>query len=238
MKLFRKIICTALIVALIATVMLTAFADTMTLYMRGKDNGTTFYESVEVQDVTKDTKITAIKSSDKTVMKVMSLRRSTYTNKDMDTGKSTKSYGATISVNLKKLGSATLTYKQDGKSKSQKFVVKSYTNPVSSFVLTGISNKNLKSRFDKHGLADALQLTRNASAGQLKVTAASGWVITSISWNDTNKNHDHSFYCYNGVSSYALNVPKMTKDGRYYITVDLKNKKTGGSQYVSLSVGQ
>ncbi|MBR6221698.1 MAG: hypothetical protein IKQ80_14125 [Clostridia bacterium] len=236
MNMFRKILCTALAVALIAAMMLTAMAETATLYMRGKDNGTNFYESVELQNVTKDTRITDIKSSNKKVMKVLSLRKTTSTNKVYGTGKTEKSYGARISVNLMKLGTATLTYKQDGKRMSQKYVVKAYSNPISSLVLTGISDKDLKARFDKHGLADSLSLTKNASAGKLKVKAASGWVITSVTWRDQAEDSERCYYSYRGASSCTLSTPAMVKGNGYYLSVDLRNKATGGSQYVSISI--
>ena len=237
MKMFRKILCTALVVALIATVMMTAMAETVTLYMQGKDNGTNFYQSLDVQNVTKNTKITNIKSSNKNVMKVLALHKSTSTYKSLDTGKTETSYGASITVNLKKLGTATVTYKKDGEPVSQKYAVKAYSNPISSLVLTGISSKNLKSRFDQHGIADPLSLTKNAGAGKLKAKAASGWVITSVSWRDQAEDCEHYYFNYRGVSSCALNVPKMIKGNGYHISIDLRNKATGGTLYVSMNIG-
>ena len=237
MKMFRKLLCSALVVALIAVTMVAAFADTRTVYMRSTDGNSTFGEYVSLDNVKKDSKITSVSSSNTSVMKVIRLNRSTNTNYTYADKKTTTNYGAEFYVNLLKVGSATLSYNLDGAKKTQKFVVKKYTNPISSLVLTGINNNNLKSKFAKGSYGNSISLTKDAKAGKLTVKAASGWKIRSAYWEDYSKNIEYEFYAWgNGVSSCSLNVPKMIKGKSYYVSVSLINTKTKGTNYCSISI--
>lgn len=232
MKMFRKLLCAALLVALIVATMTTGLAATKYFYM---SNG--YYTSGSISiPLTKNSKITSVKSSNTGVMKVSSLWQSTTVDEDFDENKTTKRYSADIYVGLLKKGSATLTYKLDGVKKSQKVVVKKYSNPVRSLVLSGYGSKNLKSLFAKEGNA-TLTLTKNAKAGKLTVKAASGWRISSGAWYDNETYAEYDFYApEKGASSFTLSVPKMAKGGDYSVEIDFVNTSTKGALRIALDI--
>ena len=238
MKTFRKLLCTLMVAMLFVATMASALAeDTITIYLNSKDGGYT-YNSFDVNDVKPDSKITSVKSSNKEIIELNSMytSRSSYYYFSDKTTRDNNPY-VDISVYAKKAGKATVTYKVDGEKKTQKFVIKDYTNPVKSFILSGISTKNLKSVFDSNSYNNRT-LKKDAKAGEMTFKAASGWKITSVYWEDYTNQCEYEFYTWGGkgVSSVTLNVPEMLKDNEYYINCNFVNTKTNGRLNVSYSI--
>ena len=112
------------------------------------------YTCVSIENLTKKSKITDVKSSNKAVVE---FRRVCYHHSSYSTSYSDgtdaqdyKSYYAYIELTAKKAGTATLTYKVDGKKYTTKVVVKPYKNCLESLQVTGInSGKNIASKYKK-----------------------------------------------------------------------------------------
>ncbi len=241
MKMFRKLLCAALAVALIAVTAAGALAAAVdqTLYRTNSEG--TLYDYVYLQQVDAGSNITGVSSSNTKVMKPVSLNRGTnsqsvYTYEDGKTQK-TKSYSAYLYVKLLKKGKATLKYTVDKTKYTRTYQVKNYVNPLSSLVLTGVGTTNLKSKFAKYNFVSAT-LKKNAKAGKVKAKAASGWKIRSVEWQDC-KNNTRYLYSNGGAgaSSVSLNVPKMLKSGYYNVTVRCVNTADKGELYVEYEIG-
>ena len=139
---------------------------------------------------------------------------------------------AYIGLKIKKLGKATISFKVDGKAYKKVITAISYENPVKSLQVTGINTKNLKSQFAKKNSAEAT-LTKNAKAGAIKVTAAKGWKITRIYWQDYSDYSDRGYgFGSRGVASASMAIPAMKKNTSYYIYVQLLNADLGVGQTV------
>lgn len=228
MKNIRRILCVALVAMFLCASALPAFAASdYTFYAGGK--GSTNVEYIGLPDYTAGDKVTDIKSSNKKIFKVHSFDENEseyteYAQYEDESDYSGSDYYASIGIELLKKGSAKLTYKVNGKSKSMSVQVLAYKNPVKSFVLTGLGSKNLKSKFAKSSYAKAK--SKKAKAGLLKVTAASGWKIRSISFYDVKAKNTHEVYSWeNPVSSMQMHVPAMKKGREYYANATFCNTK-------------
>lgn len=227
MKMFRKLLCTALVVAMIAATMLTAIAETRTFYMNGQ-NGNVFTR-IYLDDVRK---LASVKSSNKKVLVPVLVKSSNYNNHYLVTGQGKDNNGNSceIGVKLVKPGTAKLTYKADGVAKSDTFKVLAYVNPVKSFVVSSVSSKNLASAFNRDGYNSG-KLKKNTKAGKFIVVAKTGWVITDARWHDDQNDYGYSFYSWGrkGVSRCSVNIPAMKKGNNYYVDATLRNVKNGGT---------
>ncbi|MCC8045605.1 MAG: hypothetical protein LIP12_08930 [Clostridiales bacterium] len=196
-------------------------------------------------------KVTSPKSSKTSVASIYSLSNNTNVYKGYEyTYSDGTSRSATISLRLKKAGSATISYKIGSTTYKTKVTVKAYTNPVKKITLTNVnSGKNFSSKTKSNAYVynnDSLSLSKTTSSAKLTLTAASGWKISSISVSDSIYTSDSSmstsqytsFYrsYSSGVSSVKdLNVGKLTKGRSHYLSVTFVNSSTGGTLTVSYS---
>ena len=232
MKFFKKLLCTCLVLTLLCATVASAFAATY-IYLNSTDSDYG-WGRYQIPDSTATSKITSVTSSNKAVAKITSLSR--WSNKDYyyDT-KETESYGNS-SFNLRgyRAGNATLSYKLDGVLKKFKVYVKNYVNPVKSMMLTGVSSTaNYRAKFNTSHDGRML-LKANAPAGKLKVTAATGWKIYSISW-DCDGGY-FTRYFGNHVSSASLDVPAMKVGKNYTACVSFVNTSNHGELNIYLDV--
>ena len=205
----------------------TVGVDSSTLYLGDKSGGMAVSAIIYVDGIDADTAITDIKSSNPKVILPVSL--------SCGSGKlgTSVAYDADILVAGLKKGSATISFKVNGKTYKQKLKVVGYVNPVKSMVLSQVSTVNQKSKFAKGSVAYA-KLKKNAKAGALNVSAASGWKITEIDFYDCKNDSHHYFYADSekGVASVRMMTPAMKKAVTYRIGMKFLHTKTKATQRV------
>ena len=149
------------------------------------------YTSVSISNLTKKSKITDVKSSNKAVVEFRRVEYHHYssstTYSDGSEGYGYNDYYAYIELTAKKTGTATLTYKVDGKKYTTKYVVKAYKNCLESLQVTGInSGKNIASKYKKSNMFES----KNSKAySRIKIVAKakSGCTIDRLYFcNQTN----------------------------------------------------
>lgn len=239
MKNTRKLLCLLLAAALMILTVVPALADVdvdttaQTIYLAKKDGSVTSSEWIYIYGIEKNTKIVDVKSSNKAVAAIRCIERSQSDYEYYDPDEERSDYSACIQVIFIKAGKATVSFKIDDKTYKKNFTVVGYVNPVKNFQLTGFNTKNLKAKFVK-GYEFDETMTRNAKAGYLKVTAASGWKVKELYWCDRNDYSNSRRYSFgtNGVNTAQMPTPAMNKTGSYYVRANLVNSKNGGTQTV------
>ena len=237
MKAFKRMLCLALVAMMLCAAALPAYAATKTIYLSSKDGGTEWFW-LDLGTFKSGAKITDVKSSKNSVVKVtrLSINRSDFTNIE-NKKNSRKNVYAEISGRAYKAGSANITYKLNGKAKKQAITVKGYVNPVKSLVFTGISSKNLKSEFDKQDYAIVDVLQKDAGAGYLKLSAASGWKIEHLYFEDYSAEEGEVDYTFSAwskpVSSVSLHLPELKAGVRYRLYANFINTKTKGEHSIN-----
>ena len=233
MKTFRRMLCLALIAMFLCASALPAFAaDTRTFYLGGKGTSTVEYIGIELGE---GDKITDVKSSNKKIFTIYSFGK--YHTHYIDTEYEDEeyesdSYSAEVDIMLKKKGTANVTYKLNGQTQKIPVKILAYTNPVKTFKLTGLGKTNLASKFKKTRFVNAK--SKKTKAGYMEVTAAKGWKIEYISFQDSKAQNSRYIYAWdNPVSSLKMNVPAMKKGREYYASARLVNESNGADIYVS-----
>lgn len=231
MKIIKRLLCVALAFSVLCAVALPALAEielvpeSTTMYLNsrnGKDLTAT--RKIAINGIDLDSKITNPKSSKPAVLSIDYLNRSTDRNEQFP-GEAVDQISATLYVRLHKPGKSTVSIKVDGKTYKTKLNVAQYVNPVKSFVITGISGKNLKSQFRTSGSALGT-LASNAKAGQARLTTASGWIVRKIGFISTEDTITHERRT--GATTVKLPIPAMKKGNYYVIAATLQNVATGG----------
>ena len=252
MKMLRKLLCVALIVAMIAVTAMVAAAEgtgtaadagtdavsaaTRTLYLDSKDFIAPVYDYFSIDGLQKSDKVTSVKSSDKQVLKVVSLQKGTRSTRNYEDKTTKNTYSTQIYVRLLKAGTATLNYKLNGEERAQTYTVRKYVNPIKSLVISGIDNTNLKTLFARN-CYDGIKLAKTAQAGRMTIKAANGWRIRYAYWEDNTKNIERQFTAGGkGVSACYIELPKMSRKGSYYVGVSLVNLATKGEKLIGLSI--
>ena len=232
MKNTRKLICAILAAALLILSVAPAYAAVEVnwgsgkIYLGSSNDTDTNGTSIQISGLKSDSKITTIKTSDKKTISLGSLDYWNYRWKSLDGNEGNEDYEASIYIYAQKKGKATISFKVDGKSYSKSFEVLGYENPIKSLVLTGVSKANLKSKFANRSYAWT-KLSKDAKAGDIKLSATNGWKITSIGWNAYNGDNGYrSFDFESGVSSAKMPIPKMKKKASYNISMTFVNTKT------------
>lgn len=231
MKTIRRSLCVALAVFVLITATLPALAEirlvpeSVPLYMNSKNGKDyTATRNITISGIDSDSKITDPKSSKPSVLRIDQLNIEK-THLEALSGTSYEEISAKLSVRLKKPGEATVSVKVNGETYKTKVEVAEYVNPVKSFVITGISGKNLKSQFNTSGSASGA-LTSDAKAGQVRLTAANDWKIRKI-----------GLICLDDIIMYervpgpktcVLDIPAMKKGNYYIIGARLESTITGG----------
>lgn len=238
MKRTRKVFCALLVAALLVLSVVPAYAasvDTsaMKVYMGGKDKSDWGWGSFDINDMKPGDKVTEVKSSNKSVVKIVELDMYQSTYQYYEGDESTQNYiNASIGFSALKPGTATITFKVNGKKYSKKITVVGYANPIKTFKLTGVSKTNLKSKFAKKTSVEE-KLKADAKAGYLEVSAASGWKVISAEFSDETDSYEgYSFYSSKGVNAVKIAVPKMLKKGRYYVWLNFRNTSTKATQQI------
>ena len=144
---------------------------------------TSRYTSVYISNLTKKSKITDVKSSNKAVVEFMRVKyhhTSSTTYSDGSDGYGYNDYYAYIELTAKKTGTATLTYKVDGTKYTTKVVVKPYKNCLESLQVTGInSGKNIASKYKKSNWVD-FRNSKTYSRIKIVAKAKSGCTIDCL----------------------------------------------------------
>ena len=141
--------------------------------------------------------------------------------------------------NLWRQGKAALSYTAGGKTYKQYFEVLKYENPLKSLKITGVNGgKELKNKFKTKNYLDQ---TVKSDGGKVTVKAASGWKITQVSWqNNTNQDdivNGSRYYGAKPRSSASFSLGKMKQGDAGRIKIYLTNTKTGGTQSITVTVG-
>jgi hypothetical protein len=231
MKIIRRLLCVALAVSLLCVAAFPALAEiqlipeSTTMYLNSRNSTTlTATRKIAINGIDLDSKITNPKSSKPAVLSIAYLTLDEEHLVEFP-GDTVDHILATLSVRLHKPGKSTVSVKVDGKTCKTKLNVAQYVNPIKSFVITSLSGKNLKSQFKTSGSAVSI-LSSNTKAGQVKLTAASGWRIRKIGFigSEDTINHERR----TGATTVKLPIPAMKKGNYYAIAAVLQNIATGG----------
>lgn len=246
MKAFVKRISVVFMALLLTVTMIPAAAEaavsapSSTTVYRTTKTGTSSV-SIYVSGLTSKQSIakSSVKSSKSSVAAPYSVTNSSSTSKTQywngskDYSSSSR-YGS-ISLTAKKAGTSTVSYKIGSKTYKTKLTVKNYVNPVKSLTVSGISG-NLASKFKSYSWANA-KIASSKSNGTVKVTAASGWKITSVDLYNSKTGISRSVSAYGApVSSATLYTGSMKKGTAGYVSVSLRNTKNGGTLYLNLNL--
>lgn len=247
MKNTRKLLSALLVVALLIISAVPAFAepyvdtDPVTImWDTTETTSMTYVKTINIGNLTKKSTVTDVKSSKPGVVSIDYIQkyRSTSETTYFDPAKkeTNNGYYVDIGIKVKKKGKATISFKVDGKAYKKVIKAISYENPVKNFQVTGINTKNLKSLFAKKNYA-AGSLSRNAKAGAIKVTAASGWKVRTIYWRDYSNYNDRQYdFGGDGVSSASMAIPAMKKNTEYYMYVEFYNAELNVYQNAYYSI--
>lgn len=216
------------------------YNKSQTLYRTSKSG--TSYSGIQVSGLTKSQTIkkTSVKSDKTSVVKPWYLERSTssykteYFSSNM-TGYSYNYYSYYIGLELKKAGTAKVSFKIGNKTYKTTIKVKNYTNPLSSVTLTGVnSGKNIASKMNSSNYCSTLKLTKTTRNAVVKVKPKSGWKVTSINVENSQTGDTMSISNYGtkGVSNASLKVGTLTKNKRVTLRITCVDK-TGASVYMN-----
>lgn len=243
MKNTHRLLCALLVAALLILSAVPAFAEPYVdsdpekiMWSTTEKTSSYYTDSIYIGNLTKKSTITDVKSSKPSVVSIDYVRKYKDTSEttyfDPSKKETYSSYYAYIGLKIKKLGKATISFKVDGKAYKKVITAISYENPVKSLQVTGINTKNLKSQFAKKNSAEAT-LTKNAKAGAIKVTAAKGWKVNRIYWEDYSNYNDRGYsFGGDGVATASMGIPAMKKNTSYYMYVQFQNAELGVSQTV------
>jgi len=233
-KTFGKIFAVAMaaVMTFTAAPALTAEAATKTLaaktvYLESEYST----ESISIQ-ADKATKISNLKSTNKTVVKPSSYSINKSTQVDEDgKDKSSNQYGYAY-FSAVKPGTATVSFKGGSTTYKQNVIVKKYVNPLKSLK---INNNELVSMIKNSAYG-----AQASAAKTIKVnaTAASGWKIKNISVYNSldNGSADMYRYYYNGTSKGSLTFSGYNTKKYGSVSIRLENKKDGGEISVSVNL--
>jgi hypothetical protein len=218
-----------------------------TYYLTSKDGG--FYESIYIDGLSKSSKVTKIKSSDKSVVTLDSYQKSSYSGSSTTTylnsdsegySNSYKDYSANIGFILNKAGTSDITYTIGKKSYTTTITVKDYTNPLKTVEISGLKNgksSNLKGLVDSSASASALNLKSDQKEAKVKLAAKKGWKIVSAELYDNDTNTSAQVFNYaGGLSSVTLRPGTLKKDGNYQLYIYLYHEEDGGSLNITYTI--
>ncbi len=207
------------------------YPKTKYVYMNGK--ATEWYsDSIEVGGLPVGLSISkaSIKSSAPSSMRPTSIYRNTWINYDSD-GKGSMEETDTISIGYRRPGSYKLSFKIGKKTYTTTVKVVRYVNPISQMTITGIRNgssTNLAGRTARDcNYGKKLKVTKMQKNTVLKVKAASGWRIESVSYSNEKENIS-KYYSSRGDSSVALPLGTLRTNSDAYIFVNMENRQNGG----------
>ena len=194
---------------------------------------TSRYAGVYISNLTKKSKITDVKSSNKAVVEFRRVKylhaSSSTTYSDGSDGYGSNDYYAFIELTAKKAGTATLTYKVDGTKYTTKVVVRPYKNCVESLKVTGInSGKNIASKYSKNSYA-YFKNSKAYSRIKIEAKAKTGCTVNSIYLYNytTGQRLDLSIGGKRSTTAYA---PGVKGTDRWYGNISIYDKNAGVSR--------
>ena len=200
---------------------------------------TSRYTSVYIGNLTKKSKITDVKSSNKAVVEFRRVEYHHYSSStsysDGSDGYGYNDYYAYIELTAKKTGTATLTYKVDGTKYTTKVVVRPYKNCVESLKVTGInSGKNIASKYSKTSYA-YFKNSKAYSRIKIEAKAKTGCTVNSIYLynNTTGQRLDLSTGGKRSTTAYA---PGVKGTDRWHGEISIYDKNAGVSRYYYFDV--
>lgn len=229
MKHVRRIVCAALVAAMLALFALPACAVSVdwgskTIHLISK-SGDPGIVDIIIDDLN-GAKVTDVKSDKPKIVSILTRKDTVSTLVNFE---DEDDHDEVDSVDLgivgKKKGSATISFKIDGKLYKRTYTVVDYVNPLKSFVLTGVGSANLKSKFNKGAIVRG-SLKSDAKAGDLKIVTASGWKLKQVAWVDLKNDEDLTHNFSKGASSVKMTLPAMKKSGEYVFKMHFINSKT------------
>jgi hypothetical protein len=239
----------ALVTALTA-VPLTAQAavnapSSVTVYQASADSNYSGFQSINIANLSKDSKITNVKSSNKSVAELYSLEydadvysnTTEYLSSDAEsTSRNEEYYSASLTALLKKTGSTKISYTIGKKDYTTALTVKKYTNPLKTLKITGIKNgssSNLASMVDQASHA-YVALNKNQKNASVTLEAKKGWVISYANVYAADNGTTYTVSSSeSGLSSISLNIGALNKNTAYQISISMKNAKNNGTIFIS-----
>ena len=240
MKAFKRMLCLALVAMMLCAAALPACAATKTVYLSSKGGNSEWFW-VSLGKFKTGARITDVKSSNKKIVKLTQMRvnQNSYTKYEKKKS-SGKGVYVDVSGRAYKAGSANITYKLNGKSQKQAVKVLGYVNPVRILTFSGISNKNLKSLFDRGNYAYGDTLQKDVGAGFMTLCAASGWKIETLFFEDYSAGEGEVDYTYSSwgepVSNVKVHLPALKAGVRYRLYANFINTKNKGTRSISYDI--
>ena len=143
-----------------------------------------------------------------------------------------------IGFAVKKPGTGKISFKVGNKTYSSTIKVLRYVNPLKSISITGVKG-NLAGKFKSSGHNAFRYANKTQKNAVMKCTAANGWKITGVSFNN-NRTHTQYSTNYNapnsGASSSTLRIGNLSAKQSAYISFTLRNTKNGAVQYCTLNM--
>ncbi len=241
MRKTRRFVCAALVAAMLALCALPACAariewGSKTIHLISK-SGDANDVDIFIDDLN-GAKVTDVKSSKSAVVSIVT-RRDTVSDlvnfEDEDDHEEEDS--VRIGIRGRKKGSAVVSFKIGGKLYKRTYTVVDYVNPLKSFVLTGIGSANLKAKWADGALVSE-KLKADAKAGEMKLTAASGWKLKQAAWVDMKNDEDIIRNFSKGASSVRMGIPAMKKSGEYVFKLHFVNSKTKADVWLCYFIGR
>jgi hypothetical protein len=216
-------------------------------YLSGKNS--TKQATIGVYHLSKNSKVTNIKSSKKSVVKLSSCTlysfissgNTTYLDSDAENSSwNDPYYYAEIAYTAKKAGTSKITCKVGKKSFTTKITVKNYTNPLKTVKISGLKDgkdTNLKGLVDSDSTASALTLGSTQKDATIEIATKKGWAITSAELYDNNTSTTYSAGNWSGqLSSVTLKPGTLKKGGNYSLSITLYNLKDYGTISVTYTI--
>jgi hypothetical protein len=200
------------------------YSQTQTLYVSPKDDARYNSYSQVLFPLSKNiaaSAITNLKSSDKKVLTVGKAYNE----------KSGKKKAVLIDLTLKKAGTATVSFKYKSKTYKIKYVVKKFSNGLSSVKLGGFS-ADYASKFNSSVL---YELKAKKAPTNIVIKTKKNWVITDVEITSEKVSDWKSLFSREkGKTSVTLKDKAMTND--MDILVGCYNKKTGEEEYYYVEI--
>lgn len=252
-NIFKKLSCALLAAVMICTMVpLTANAATNTItypksqvvYMSSKTSDYN-YGSISINNIPSKQSISKANInvvSGKSVISLSSFTSSTWKDSTASFIKGVKPYTYSdhyyrIGFNIKKTGTAKISFKVGTKTYTSTIKVLPYTNPIKSLTVSGVSG-NVAGKLKTTSYASGIRVNKAQSNAWIKCTAANGWKITYMSFNNRKNNTQRSISTNNstGTSSFSLHAGNLAakQSGSIYLT--LVNTKTKGMQSCSIDL--
>ena len=190
---------------------------------------------IEILGLKTGTKIKSVKSSNRDVVGVEDV----FYHSWYDDEAKKEMYGCNIELQTRSVGTANVTYKINGKTKTTKVTVKPYENPVKKATIFGIKEKNstnLAQLTAKRGSVWLNAPSKQASK-KIYIQPAKNWKVQEINWWAPDEMDFGGGRWYDKPkSSVSMNVTLPKGDTRYYIDVDFYNTKTKAHKLVRYTI--